>query len=451
MTPAIEKRIVIIGAGPTGLGAAYRLNELAYRNWILYEKNNYVGGLSASFNDKKSFTWDLGGHVLFSGNRRFNAIFEKLLNNEYLTHERKAFIRAFNRWIPYPFQNNLGYLPAKNMLECVLGLIKAKKASGAKNFKEWIMCTFGQGVAKYFMLPHNLKVWAHPLEIMDKGWISERVSIVNIDKILDNIINECDDVSWGPNNTFKFPLHGGTQDIFKRAAALVNGRINFNHELIGIDLKRKNLIFKNGVKEKFDILINTSPIGRLINSIYPWQEKLRHQANLLLHNSIYIVGVGLKGKCPQDKCWVYSPEDNTPFFRTTYFSNYSPHNTPEKGKYWSLMCEVTYSKYKPIERRKVINSVLIGLQKSGILAEKHLDNIVSLWLMQEDFAYPIPTLGRNRILSNLQHFLERNNIFSRGRFGGWKYEIGNMDHSFLQGLEVVDRILIGEEENVYKT
>ena len=59
-------RIVILGAGPTGLGAGYRLQELGYGHWEIFEKNPYVGGLAASFKDDKGFTWDLGGHVLFS-------------------------------------------------------------------------------------------------------------------------------------------------------------------------------------------------------------------------------------------------------------------------------------------------------------------------------------------------------------------------------------------------
>jgi len=46
---SLEKKIVILGAGPTGLGAAYRLQELGYRNWTIYERNNYIGGLTTSF------------------------------------------------------------------------------------------------------------------------------------------------------------------------------------------------------------------------------------------------------------------------------------------------------------------------------------------------------------------------------------------------------------------
>jgi protoporphyrinogen oxidase len=61
-----EPRFVILGAGPTGLGAGYRLKELGRRNFTLYDRNPYVGGLAHSFTDEKGFTWDIGGHVMFS-------------------------------------------------------------------------------------------------------------------------------------------------------------------------------------------------------------------------------------------------------------------------------------------------------------------------------------------------------------------------------------------------
>jgi hypothetical protein len=62
-------------------------------------------------------------------------------------------------------------------------------------------------------------------------------------------------------------------------------------------------------------------------------------------------------------------------------------------------------------------------------------------VIQADYAYPIPTLKRDEALSLIQPYLEQRGIFSRGRFGAWKYETGNMDHSIMQGVEVVNKIL----------
>ncbi len=63
----MTKRIIKIGADPTGLGAAYRLRELGYTNWNIYGKNTYLGGHVSSHLDENGFVWDEGGHVIFSG------------------------------------------------------------------------------------------------------------------------------------------------------------------------------------------------------------------------------------------------------------------------------------------------------------------------------------------------------------------------------------------------
>ncbi|MGH2626049.1 MAG: NAD(P)-binding protein, partial [Anaerolineales bacterium] len=69
-------RIVILGAGPTGLGAGYRLQELGLTDWTIYEASGHVGGLAASHRDEAGFTYDIGGHVLFSHYPYFTGVYD---------------------------------------------------------------------------------------------------------------------------------------------------------------------------------------------------------------------------------------------------------------------------------------------------------------------------------------------------------------------------------------
>ena len=96
-------RIVIIGGGPTGLGAAHRLSELKNENWILLEKSAKFGGLASTAIDDQGFLWDLGGHVLFSHYEYFDALLDDLVGDDWFHHIREAWIWTHNRWIPYPF------------------------------------------------------------------------------------------------------------------------------------------------------------------------------------------------------------------------------------------------------------------------------------------------------------------------------------------------------------
>lgn len=451
-----SKKIIIIGAGPTGLGAAYRLKELGYENWVIYEKEDYIGGLSSSFKDEKGFTWDIGGHVMFSNNEYFNNLIDHLIGTDFISHERESWIRMNGRWIPYPFQNNIRYLPKDLTRQCLEGLISAQNDKRQiSNFEDWIYKTFGEGIAKLFMIPYNMKVWKIPLSQMSYNWIAERISIVSIERIMKNITEELADIDWGPNNRFKFPLHGGTGGFLNKFSPFVSGRIDYKKRLINIDIDSRLVIFSDGKSDRYDVLINTSPLDlfiRMVKSKKIDTAYLMEKAYHLKHSGVYVVGIGLKKKTEGTKCWVYFPEESIPFYRMTYFSRYSPNNVPDGAinTYSSLMCEISFTEDKPTSENEFVSLTVNGLVNAGILSEADRENIVSKWLKKVDYAYPIPTLGRDDSLRKIQLFLEDNQIYSRGRFGAWKYEIGNMDHSVMMGVEVVNRILCSEKENVWR-
>ncbi len=451
----MNKRIIIIGAGPTGLGAAYRLKELGYENWVIYEKENYIGGLSSSFKDEKGFTWDIGGHVMFSHNEHFNKLADRLLGADFMVHERESWIRMDGRWIPYPFQNNIRYLSEDLVQQCLKGLAAAQDDKREiSHFEEWIYKTFGEGIAKIFMLPYNTKVWKTPLRLMSYNWIAERISIVNIERIKQNIARKLDDIDWGPNNRFKFPLYGGTGGFFNKFAPFVKDRINYKRRLVNIDVDSKSVELHDGGRDKYDVLINTSPLDLFIEMFTSKKIDTTFLGKIsgqLKHTGVYVVGIGLKKRTEGTRCWVYFPEEDIPFYRMTYFSYYSPNNVPygDVNTYSSLMCETSFTENKSGSETEMMNSTINGLIKTGILSEYDKESIVSTWLKKVDYAYPIPTLGRDNALREIQSLLEDRQIYSRGRFGAWKYEIGNMDHSTMMGIELVNRVLLGEKENIW--
>lgn len=450
------EKIIIIGAGPTGIGAAYRLKELGYNNFVVLEKENQVGGLSASFKDNKGFTWDIGGHIQFSHYKYFDKVMERVLKKgNWLWHKRESWIWLKERFIPYPFQNNIRYLAYDDMLRCFEGLIPVNKkySSGKKinNFKEWIFYVFGKGIAEEFMIPYNRKVWAYPLSQLSYKWISDRVSIVDWKKVLKNIIMKKDDISWGPNNTFKFPLRGGTGAIWKGVEKLVGeDKFELLAQVSRIDTKSKEVYIKNGRKIRYSIILNTAPLDKFTEMVDGFQEVLKKKAKRLKYSSVNIVGIGLKGKPKAElrkKCWMYFSESNNPFYRVTLFSNYSPNNVPDPSLYWSLMAEVSSSKYKHIKNDMVIKDTIEGMRNTGLI-EKGAD-IVSTWNYKGIYGYPTPSLERDSILEKIIPSLEKLKLYSRGRFGGWKYEVGNQDHSFMQGIEWADRIVLDKKEKTY--
>lgn len=445
----LSPMIIILGAGPCGLGAAYHLHKLCYHNWQLFELNRHIGGLSASFVDDKGFTWDIGGHVLFSHYNYFDKAVAEALGDTWYEHQRESWVRILNTWVPYPFQNNIRHLPLDALDECLEGLKElAGNPHTASNFREWMDTVFGAGIVKHFMEPYNRKVWGVPLHDMSREWIGERVSVIDLARIERNISEKIDDVNWGPNNTFKFPERGGTGAIFNGIARRFQERISFSHELIEVDLTARKITFTNDRQESYDTLINTIPLDIFIGLCRDVPDHVREAAGNLVHNSGLIVGIGVEGERRDSKCWMYFPEDNCPFYRVTNFHNYSPWNVPngDSSRYFSLMCETTYSPHKPVNREQIVEETIQGLVNAGLLSNIERKRIVSRYLIDIPYSYPVPTVGRDAALAVINQFLESCGVFSRGRFGAWKYEVGNMDHSFMQGVEVVDRLLSGNAE-----
>lgn len=83
-------RVVILGMGLTGLGAAYRLQELGVQDFSIVELDRAPGGLASSHVDEHGFTWDLGGHVQFSHYSYYDAALDRALAGEWLWHERES-------------------------------------------------------------------------------------------------------------------------------------------------------------------------------------------------------------------------------------------------------------------------------------------------------------------------------------------------------------------------
>jgi protoporphyrinogen oxidase len=444
-----EPRIVIIGAGPTGLGAGYRLQELGHEDWEILEANDYVGGLATSFTDDAGFTYDIGGHVMFSHYQYYDDLVDKLMGEDYTELEREAWVWMEDRFIPYPFQNNIRDLDRQTVYECVSGLIEAQRAGRSyANFKEWVDAVFGTGIAKHFMIPYNFKVWATPAELMNHIWIGERVSVVDADSILRNVILGEDNVSWGPNNTFRYPLRGGTGFLYDGLREFVEDHLELETSVRSVDHVEKVVVTADGRRHPYDVLLSTMPLSRLIASMESVPDRVRQATEGLHWSGSHIVGVGLDRPANSTKNWIYFPEPDVPFYRVTYLSNYSPYITPEPDQ-TLFLTETSRSAHKPEAADTIVERVIDGLIATRLMDEDDRARIATTWLCSPDMSYPVPTTTRDGALGTIQPWLRAQSIWSRGRFGAWLYEIGNMDHSAMQGVEFVNHVLFGEPETVW--
>ena len=339
-----------------------------------------------------------------------------------------------------------------------------------KNFDEWILRNIGVGIADLFMRPYNYKVWAVPTTDMQCAWLGERVAAPDLKNVTKNIILQKTAGNWGPNATFRFPARDGTGGIWIAVANTLpkeKKRFGRHGTVDKVDADGKRVLMADGTTIKYQRLISTMAVDALTETMN--DTKLHKMSQGLFFSSTHVIGVGIRGTRPErigDKCWLYFPEDNCPFYRATIFSNYSPYNQPQKneklptlqlangnrrqsmqakeGPYWSIMLEVSESSKKPVNNETMLKDCIQGLVNTDML--KPEDEIVSTYHRRFDHGYPTPTLEREGVLKELLPGLLEKGIYSRGRFGSWRYEVGNQDHSFMLGVEAADNIVNGAAE-----
>lgn len=434
---------LIIGAGPTGLGAAYQLKKNGVSSFLVLEAGEKVGGLSASYRDAARFSWDVGGHVLFSSNDAFIRLLDELMGEDLLCHSRRARVRVAGGWTDYPFQDHIHQLDDNLAQQCRKGLDNATgPGKHTRTFADWIRHSFGSGIAELFMEPYNRKVWACPLHRMGFGWVHDRVSSAWEQSASGK-------GGWGPNSFFRYPAKGGIGAIFHRLSRSFDNHILFRHEVIAIDLERKTVTTADGEVFDYKTLLNTAPLNHLVkNIIRVVRRDVRDAADRLVHNSVTVVGIGVDAPGDCETSWMYFPDPDCPFYRLTHLHNYAPDITPSRGQS-ALMVEISTAASQRPESERIVGQVVSSLIASSQLREKDKHEICSTWEYFAPHAYPIPTLGRDNALSMIHPFLEHYHVYSRGRFGAWKYEVGNMDHSVMQGIEWANRMVRGTRENVY--
>lgn len=359
----MTNKTVILGAGLAGLSAAYHLEG----NYEIFEKKQKIGGIAAT-EETNGFFFDYGIHAIHTKDCYVLKLLDNLLGENLQIKDRKALIYTHDKYIKYPFQANLYGLPTPVVKECLLEFIKNKyknKTKRPKNYAEWLNSTYGKGISKHFMIPYSKKMWLLDPKDLTLEWVDVRFPKPTLEEVLDGTLNT-QNQEFGPNAKFRYPLHNGMQAITNAFESKIK-KINFNHEAMKIDVKRKKLYFKNSEETNYDKMVTTIPLPDLVKIIEKCPKKVQQAAEHLKWVSDFCVNLGINQTNLSESHWIYYVDKKFPFLRISMNHNFSPNMAP-KGKS-SIQAEVFYSKKNAIDKNAIVKDVienLINLRFRGV-------------------------------------------------------------------------------------
>jgi len=470
--------VLVVGAGPTGLSAAYHLGEDA----LLVERDREVGGVCRS-TVVDGFTFDQAGHIMFSNDPYVNELYVKLLGDNLHWQNREAWIYSKKVYTRYPFQGSLYGLPPAVIRECLSGAIRARygdwratierphtngHVNGAstngcakpgesihdccadgileaevplaiangttapndepRNFEEFIYRVWGAGIAKHFAIPYNRKLWAVPLDEMETSWLGGRVPLPDLDEMIDGALAPVPK-PMGPNARFGYPLRGGFQALMSGFLPHLRGPLKLGTSLTSVDPNAHLATFSDGTTVRYDVLVSTIPLPELVRNIGDdAPEQVRHDAQSLRRVSVRCVNLGIGRERLTDKHWIYYPED-TVFHRIFVQGNASPECNPPGG--FGLTCEITYAESKPLpcQGDALIARCIDGCRRVGIITDD--DPVWTAFMTDIPYAYVVYDHARAGRVRRVRDWLHQRDILLAGRYSEWEYY--NSDHAFVAG------------------
>lgn len=406
-----KEKTIIIGAGISGLTYAY-FTKSPYE---VLESKDYPGGLCTSFYEN-GYTFDCSGHFIHIKDKKVKTFVDKLTQGtDEIT--RKASIFFKDDFIPYPFQANLYYLDPKTKKECTDGILNRKniKINPKMPFIDWSEAMFGKGITKHFMKPYNSKLWSYDLNRMTAEWTGPFVPRPDAETIIRSAYSK-DKKDYGYNSVFYYPKIGGCKALID--GLLKKVKVSLNSKVSKIDLKSKNLFSSNGKEYKFNRIISTQPLPELIDQIQDIPVSIKNASQKLIHNSVRCINIGIRSKngipkILKDRHWIYIPEKNFSFYRLGIYSNVNKNSAPENCYSFYIEFSSLNGKYKNSE------NIIEDLKKTGFIRKN--DKIEAVNIIDMPYAYIIFDKNRERSLKTINTFLNKNNIYSIGRYGAWEY------------------------------
>ncbi len=428
--------IVVLGSGMAGFGAAYRLHAEGITP-VMYDKNSYHGGHTASFRSDTGFLFDVGPHISFTKDTRIQEIFADSVDQQYETIQINLNNYWRGYWPQHPVQVHLHGLPEDVIVKVIKDFVEESQAPERpiNNYADWLVASLGRSFAELFPMQYTRKYHLTTAENMSTDWLGPRIYRPTLEEVLRGALSpSAPHVHYITH--FRYPSNGGFTSYLKKFVPM--GNLRLNHELVSIDPRARQLTFSNGHVTQYEGLISSVALPDLIRMIRGAPPDVVEASKRLACSTCVLVNIGVNREDLSRAHMTYFYDEDICFTRLGFPHMLSSSNSPSGTG--SIQAEVYFSdKYKPFSGSPSdwIEPVITDLHRCGLLRDD--DKILSRGAMLLRYANIIFDLDRASALKTVHAYLDELGIAYCGRYGDWGYMW--TDESFKSGELAAERAL----------
>lgn len=421
----MNNNTIILGAGISGLGAAYSLRQKGETPLVL-EKDETYGGLCGCFTID-GFTFDRFVHLSFAKDERVLNIFNTSAKR-IITHIPNPYNIYNRKWIKHPAQNNLYPLSAEEkslVIKDFLSRPNNVETDKIDNYEQWLRIQFGNYFAEHFPMKYTKKYWMCEAKDLETRWVGQRIYQPSIEEVIKGSQTADTPVTYYAKE-MRYPASGGYRQFFSLLAEGTD--IRYGKEVTNIDTTLKTVTTSDNTTYHFTRLISTLPLN-LYPSLMPGMpEDIKTAARMLKATSGYHVSIALNTKDIPPYLWWYIYDEDILAARVYSPSLKSPNNAPEGCS--SLQMEV-YCAENAFTEQELKERTIGKLIEMGIIKE---EDILFTHIGFEAYANVIFDKNIYVCREKVRKYLISQGIEPIGRFGEWGYLWS--DQSLLSGLNV---------------
>jgi protoporphyrinogen oxidase len=419
----------ILGGGLTGLSLAHFYGD----DCEVLERDPVCGGLCRTIR-KNGYSYDYGGHIIFSRDREILDFMAAILGENKVRYRRNNRIWFKGRFLKYPFENDLAALPKQDLYECLYHFL-TRDYPAPKNFKEWCYYRFGKGIAERYMIPYNEKIWNIETEKMGLEWVRGRVPEPPLEDVLKSALG-IETEGYTHQLYFYYPKRGGIEALVHSIEAKAKN-VERNFRVRKIRGKPGKWLVSDGDREKrYDRLVSTIPVFHLLDALEEVPHTIREAAAGLRYNSLVCVLIAFRSEAPSDKFAVYFPQRELKFHRVCFYDFFGSNYVPPGRS--SAVAEFTVNRGDGVFEmtdEELVEHTVAGLEKEGFIKRS---DVCETDVSRRRYAYVVNDLHYSRNLKIIHDFAKERGIVLCGRFSEWRYL--NMDDCIRTAREAADTL-----------